>query len=69
MVPIHAPQAIAHCLRRLAHESGLWEQKRRAALALAGSSLSWSAYGLRAIEHYRRLLTAAQNAGQGADPN
>jgi glycosyltransferase involved in cell wall biosynthesis len=63
MVPIHAPQAIAACLRRLAHESGLWEEKRQAALALAGSSLSWSAYGQRAIEHYRRLLAAAQWPG------
>jgi glycosyltransferase involved in cell wall biosynthesis len=68
MVPIHAPQAIAACLRRLAHESGLWEKKRQAALALAGSSLSWSAYGQRAIGHYRRLLAAAQNAGQEPDP-
>jgi glycosyltransferase involved in cell wall biosynthesis len=68
MVPIHAPQAIAHCLRRLAKEPGLWEAKRQAALALAGSSLSWSAYGQRAISHYRRLLAAAQNAGQEPDP-
>jgi len=69
MVPIHAPQAIAACLRRLAHEPGLWEEKRQAALALAGSSLSWSAYGQRAISHYRRLLAAAQNAGQEPDPS
>jgi glycosyltransferase involved in cell wall biosynthesis len=63
MVPIHAPQAIAHCLRRLAKEPGLWETKRQAALALAGSSLSWSAYGQRAIEHYRSLLADAQRPG------
>jgi len=63
MVPIHAPQAIAHCLRRLAKEPGLWETKRQAALTLAGSSLSWSAYGQRAIEHYRRLLADAQRPG------
>ena len=63
MVPIHAPEAIAHCLRRLAKEPGLWETKRQAALALAGSSLSWSAYGQRAIEHYRRLLADAQRPG------
>lgn len=59
MVPIHAPQAIAHCFRRLAKEPGLWEAKRQAALALAGSSLSWEAYGQRAIGHYRRLLAGA----------
>ena len=59
MVPIHAPQAIAHCLRCLATEPGLWETKRRAALALAGSSLSWEAYGQRSIGHYRRLLADA----------
>jgi glycosyltransferase involved in cell wall biosynthesis len=63
MVPIHAPQAIAHCLRRLAMEPGLWETKRQAALALAGSSLSWSAYGQRAIDHYRKLLADAQRPG------
>jgi glycosyltransferase involved in cell wall biosynthesis len=63
MVPIHAPQAIAHCLKRLAKEPGLWEAKRQAALALAGSSLSWSAYGQRAIEHYRSLLADAQRPG------
>jgi glycosyltransferase involved in cell wall biosynthesis len=63
MVPIHAPEAIAHCLRRLAKQPGLWETKRQAALALAGSSLSWSAYGQRAIEHYRRLLADAQRPG------
>jgi glycosyltransferase involved in cell wall biosynthesis len=63
MVPIHAPQAIAHCLRRLAKEPGLWETKRQAALALAGSSLSWSAYGQRAIELYRCLLSDAQRPG------
>ena len=63
MVPIHAPEAIAHCLRRLAKEPGLWETKRQAALALAGSSLSWSAYGQRAIELYRRLLADAQRPG------
>jgi glycosyltransferase involved in cell wall biosynthesis len=69
LVPIHAPQAIATCLRRLAHQSGLWQEKRRAALALAGSSLSWSAYGQRAISHYRQLLAAGQNAGQEPDPS
>jgi starch synthase len=63
VIPIHAPEAIAHCLRRLAKEPGLWETKRQAALALAGSSLSWSAYGQRAIEHYRRLLADAQRPG------
>ncbi len=69
MVPIHAPQAIGHCLQRLAKEPGLWEAKRLAALALAASSLSWSAYGQRAIRHYRSLLTAAQNAGDRPDPS
>ena len=56
MVPIHAPQAIVHCLRRLAGEAGLWEAKRTAALALAPTNLSWEDYGRRAISHYRSLL-------------
>ncbi|MFM7674874.1 MAG: glycosyltransferase family 4 protein [Synechococcus sp.] len=56
MVPIHSPEAIAHCLRRLATEPGLWEAKRRAALALAPNNLSWKDYADRAIGHYRSLL-------------
>jgi starch synthase len=56
VVPIHAPAAIAHCLRRLAREPGLWEAKRQHALALADASLDWAAYGERAISLYRQLL-------------
>ncbi|MEB3316916.1 MAG: glycosyltransferase family 4 protein [Cyanobacteriota bacterium] len=57
VVPIHAPEAIAHCLRRLSREVGLWEGKRRAALELAQGALGWDAYGERAIVHYRSLLS------------
>ena len=58
VVPIHKPEAIAHCLRRLQNESGLWEGMREAALELAKSELNWSAYGTRAISHYNSLLEA-----------
>jgi glycosyltransferase involved in cell wall biosynthesis len=57
VVPIHDPAAIAHCLRRLSQEAGLWEGKRRAALELAQGALGWDAYGDRAIAHYRSLLS------------
>ncbi|MEB3318960.1 MAG: glycosyltransferase family 4 protein [Cyanobacteriota bacterium] len=60
MVPLHAPLAIARCLRRLAHEPGLWESKRRAALELAQEALSWEDYGERAIDLYRRLLDSGE---------
>jgi len=56
LVPIHRPDAIAWCLQALAQTSSLWEQKREAALALARSELSWSAYGKRAIANYQALL-------------
>ena len=56
LVPIHQPDAIAWCLRELAQNRNLWEQKRGAALALARSELSWSAYGKRAIANYQALL-------------
>ncbi len=56
VVPIHAPAAIGHCLRRLALEPGLWERKREAALGLAQDSLSWAAYGDRAMRLYASLL-------------
>lgn len=60
VVPIHAPEAIAHCLRRLSRETGLWEAKRQAALGLAEGALGWDAYGDRAIAHYRSLLRAGE---------
>ena len=56
VVPIHKPEAIAHCLQRLQKEPGLWKGMREAAVALAKSELSWSAYGDRAISHYASLL-------------
>jgi glycosyltransferase involved in cell wall biosynthesis len=56
VVPLHAPLAIARCLRRLSHEPGLWDSKRQAALGLAREALSWEDYGERAIGLYRRLL-------------
>jgi glycosyltransferase involved in cell wall biosynthesis len=63
VVPIHAPDAIAHCLQRLAREPGLWQSKREAALRLARGSLSWEAYGDRAIAIYRSLLAAGSHPG------
>lgn len=63
VVPIHAPWAIAHCLRRLAREPGLWEHKRQHALHLARGTLSWGAYGQRAIALYRHLLGLTATPG------
>ena len=57
LVPIHKPEAIAHCLQRLQQEPELWQGMREAALDLASRELSWSAYGDRAISHYKTLLT------------
>lgn len=69
VVPIHAPWAIAHCLRRLAEEPGLWREKRQRALSLARESLSWRAYGQRAIALYRQLQTrAAPLSAEGGSP-
>ncbi len=59
VVPIHSPKAITRCLQRLHHSHMLWEQMRDAALLLASSELSWGAYGIRSIEHYKRLLHSA----------
>ena len=56
IIPIHKPQAIAHCLKRLQEEQGLWERKQAAAIRLAKTELSWSGYGQRSIENYRHLL-------------
>lgn len=56
LVPIHAPEAIAWCLRQLAERPGLWEHQRAAALSLAAGALGWDTYGERGIEHYRLLL-------------
>jgi glycosyltransferase involved in cell wall biosynthesis len=66
VVPIHAPEAIAHCLKRLAREPGLWERKREAALRLARGSLSWEAYGDRAIQHYAALVASRAAAAAGS---
>jgi glycosyltransferase involved in cell wall biosynthesis len=68
VVPIHAPDAIAHCLRRLSREAGLWERKREAALGLAQASLSWEAYGERAIQLYRSLLMGSAQHASEAPP-
>ena len=64
LVPIHAPGAIAHCLRRLAREPGLWEAKRQHALTLAAANLDWASYGERAIGLYRRLLSPRSQRSQ-----
>jgi len=56
LIPIHSPEAIAWCLRRLQMQPGLWEKQRQSALELAQTSLSWSDYGDRAIELYSKLL-------------
>lgn len=58
VVPIHRPDALARCMQRLQNEPLLWERMREAALELASSELSWSAYGARAISHYGSLLQA-----------
>ena len=58
LVPIHQPEAIAHCLQRLQQEPELWRGMREAALELAKGELSWSDYGARAISHYASLINA-----------
>ncbi len=57
VIPTHQPDAISRCLQRLQNEPLLWEQMRKAALLLASCELSWSAYGMRAIKHYKSLLS------------
>ena len=56
LVPIHSPKAIAYCLKRLVNEPEIWRSMRQAALDIANQKLDWSAYGQRAISHYRKLL-------------
>ena len=57
LIPIHRPNAIAKCLRRLAHEDGLWEKKRRAALRIAVNKLSWKEYRQRSIINTKNYTT------------
>jgi glycosyltransferase involved in cell wall biosynthesis len=56
VVPVNSPAMIAHCLRRIALEPGLWERKREAAIELARHDLSWKRYGERAISNYEAIL-------------
>ena len=56
VIPIHSPEAISYCLRRLSNEFALWKAMRNEAIKLAANKLSWCDYGQRAIEHYKALL-------------
>jgi starch synthase len=56
LIPIHNPQAIAHCLNRFANEPELWRSMRRAALETAKQKLDWRDYGQRTIQHYATLI-------------
>lgn len=56
VVPINRPDAIAACLRRLADNPMLWQEKRKAATLIAKRDLSWQQYAERAIANYERLI-------------
>ena len=56
LIPIHSPEEISQCLKKLANDKGLWESMSSEALKIAADNLSWESYGARAIEHYQLLL-------------
>ena len=56
LIPIHSPEAISYCLKKLSLEPDLWMAMRKEALKLASKKLSWNSYGKRAIEHYQLLI-------------
>jgi starch synthase len=56
LLPVNSPDAISSCLKRLATEEGLWENKRDSAIKIAKNNLSWSSYADKNIEHYKYLL-------------
>ena len=58
LVPIHSPEAISSCLRKIANEKSLWTSMRSEAIKLASNQLSWESYAQRAIEHYQDLIEA-----------
>lgn len=56
LIPIHSPESIEYCLRRLATEVDLWREMKKQALIIANNKLSWEGYAKRAIKHYRTLV-------------
>ena len=60
LIPIHSPEAISFCLKKMAYEQNIWMTMRQAAIQLASDKLSWNNYGERAIQHYRNLITKAK---------
>jgi len=60
LIPIHNPEAISYCLKRLSEDSELWKKMRKAAIETANSKLNWSNYGKRAIDHYSSLIKERQ---------
>ena len=56
LIPIRSPEAISHCLNKIANEEGLWISMRGEALMIATNNLSWKDYGLRAIQNYHKLI-------------
>ena len=56
VIPIHSPEAISWCMRKLAYEEALWRSMRNESLKLASNKLSWNSYGRRAILHYQKVL-------------
>ena len=58
LIPTRSPEAISHCLNKMANEKGLWISMRSEALNIATNNLSWKDYGSRAIQHYLNLNQA-----------
>ena len=59
LIPIHSPEAICFCLKKMANEQNIWMTMRQEAIQLASEQLSWKNYGKRAIEHYENLIGKA----------
>ena len=60
LIPIHSPEAISYCLKRLAFEAGLWIKMRNESLKLASTKLSWGEYAARARDQYKLLIDSAK---------
>ena len=63
LVPVNKPNAISSCLESLACDENLWNRKRRAALDIASTALSWQDYANRAIRLYQELMSTGSKNG------